>query len=287
MMLKKLADARAENFAALAGQKTGESKEGIQYRSTQSLPGFDQSYFTEEAGGGKKTFAARIVGLTSAATAGTLLDSIMQQYSRCLRGFTFYKDANCQQACTYYVTVNNSQEVVFYAGYTQAEAPDEYAILLQMPAARTILPGGLQQLLQTKPPLQIPEGNLTVCQVMDLYLAAAGNQYQDLLLPDGSLRVAYPEALSSGILSDGTLRVVLATQTGDEATELDEVYFITRKNLEPCLKTWNLLELTREDDADFLNDLQWIKGSRSVQLRYEISKGGKGLNLLVLEIQGS
>ena len=52
--------------------------------------------------------------------------------------------------------------------------------------------------------------------------------------------------------------------------------------LNKCLAGWSQLELLREDDADFLNDRQWLNGNQAVILKYEISKGGQGKNRLVL-----
>lgn len=282
--LAQLAEARSRNFAGLMGDEIAATDGTQHFRSSVALPGFDQNYF-ERYEGAPPSFKARIVGFESLSAAGKALDSVMQQFSYCLRGFTFYKEENCRLGCNYYVAPNDSREVLFYASYLEEPGEPWHALTLQMPAGKPMIhPDGLTLLTATHPPLTIPSGRLNECQTVQLYLKAGVNQFQDLEAQDGSLKVPYPEAMSSQVDQDGSARVVLATQEGDEDTGLDEIYFITQSMLNQCLTGWSQLELIREDDADFLNDRQWMKGNQVVTLKYEISKGGKGKNSLVLLI---
>lgn len=281
--VEQLAAGRSQEFSAFLGEEVSVNGETRQYRSTVSLPGFDQSYFERENQEAAPVFTARTVGFPTLEAAGKALDSLLQSWSACLRGYTFYKEENCRLGCNYYVAPNDSREVLFYATYLQEPGQSWYAIRLQMPAGTPMpLPAGLTLLAATHPPLALPEGQLDACQTIQLYLQAGANHFQDLLAPDGSLKVTYPEALSDEVLSNGTAKIVLAAQLGDAETELDEVYLITQNMLNKCLAGWSQLELLREDDADFLNDRQWLKGNQAVILKYEISKGGQGKNRLVL-----
>lgn len=282
--LSQLAAARSQQFDKLKGVAIAASGETQHFRSSVVLPGFDQNYF-EQYEGAPPAFTARKIGFESLIAAGKALDSVMQQFSYCLRGYTFYKEENCRLGCNYYVAPNESQEVLFYVSYLEEPGEPWYAITLTMPSGKPMqLPSGLTLLTATHPPLDIPQGKLDACQTMQLYLKAGMSEFRDLKANDGSLKINYPEAIQTNLTKDGSVRILLAEQTGDEETELDEVYFITQSMLNQCLSGWSQLELTREDDADFLNDRQWLKDNQQVSLKYEISKGGKGKNSLVLMV---
>lgn len=282
-VITQLHRAQAKNFAGLTGEQTA-VEEGMQrYRSKVTLPGFDQNYFENDEHT-PPAFTAKMIGFESLQSAGKTLDSLLQSWSSCLRGYTFYKEENCRLGCFYYVTTNDSREVAFYVSYLEDPGQPWYAITLRMTAGKPmLLPPGLTLLASTHPPLEVPAGKLDACETVQLYLKAGVNDFQDLLADDGTLKVPYPEALRSSV-TDGKATIVLATQQGDEDTDLDEVYFLTQSMLNKCLSGWSQLELLREDDADFMNDRRWLKNNESVTLKYEISKGGKGKNSLVLEI---
>lgn len=282
--LQELAAARTTHFKSVMDGEITSPSGNRQYRSKVILPGFDQNYL-ELSASEPAYFNAKIIGYPDLNAAGKALDSLLQQWSSCLRGYTFYKEENCSRGCHYFVSINESNEVLFYAGYQLQPEEGWYTILLTMPGgAPMALPAGLTRLKETHPPLELPTGNLDACQTLQLYLKASANRFQDLLAPDGTLKVKYPESLHSEVLSNGTARIVLAVQTGDEDTQLDEAYLITQSAINHCLTGWSQLELMREDDADFLNDRKWIKGNQTISLTHEISKGGKGRNRLLLEI---
>lgn len=283
--LQQLSGSSGQSFAPLMGQEIAVEGTVHQYRSKLNLPGFDQVYFEKE-GNASPVFTARIVGFESLEAARISLDSMLQMWSYCLRGYTFYKEENCRLGCIYYVAPNESREVFFYASYFEEPEHSWYAITLKMPGSdKLTLPSGLTILTATNPPLELPEGKLDACETVKLYLKAGVGNFQDLREKDGNLKVSFPEALSSKLLPDGTLAVELGTQKGDEETKLDELYLMAQSMLNKCLQGWRTIELTREDDADFMNDRRWISGNQEVSLMYEIGKEGKGNNRLLLLIR--